>query len=308
MVGLGRRIPAIQKNQFPNRSQENLQDKIDKMQGRPPKPPPVIEGPLPPILSSSRIYKCEHCRRIRKTCDGKRPSCDTCRKKKINCVYSDKSNAELGIPTSNWKRPRKAASSDSGPQGGQDHLSTDPSLHKAHAGSNEGARPESILSQLQPRIARRSSYSQVLQDGTVITDAYFLENTITHARVHPRMSNILVVDLGTLESILGPDFNRLPEIVPIIDPVQEVLLAKKESLGSTRFAQPTTKRHEVQAVAIAVAGIEVTIRCNHCDDTATRTEKPVFHECRRTIGFLGGACNNCVYHGRGQDCSYCEYF
>jgi hypothetical protein len=156
------------------------------------------------------------------------------------------------------------------------------------------------LQQREHQSAALPSVAERLLDIEGITDAYLAEGgAVLVARVHPRWSDILIVNIACLRSLLGSEVNILPEATNATHTFRTVSLASQNRLGPPGLAQPPATMRLAQALAISLFGATCPRTCLQCEEGSN----PVLLECRRRAGYFGGACSECVLHGRRETCS-----
>jgi hypothetical protein len=170
---------------------------------------------------------------------------------------------------------------------------------RAHLGPR--AQNQELQQQREPQSAALPSVAERLLDIEGITDGYLVEGSATLiARVHPRWSDILVVNIAYLRYLLGSNVNLFPEATNATHTFRTVSLASQNCLGPPGSAQrPVMNSRMSQALALSLFGAACPRTCLQCEEGSN----PVFLECRRQAGYAGGACNECVLHERGQMCS-----
>jgi len=171
---------------------------------------------------------------------------------------------------------------------------------RAHLGPR-AQNQELQQQQREPQSAALPSVAERLLDFVGITDAYLVEGSATFiARVHPRWSDILVVNIAYLRYLLGSNVNLFPEATNATHTFRTVSLASQNCLGPPGSAQrPVMNSRISQALTLSLFGAACPITCLQCEEGSNS----VFLECRRQAGYAGGACNECVLHERGQTCS-----
>jgi hypothetical protein len=118
------------------------------------------------------------------------------------------------------------------------------------------------LQQREHQSAALPSVAERLLDIEGITDAYLAEGgAVLVARVHPRWSDILVVNIACLRSRLGSEVNILPEATNATHTFRTVSLASQNRLGPPGLAQPPATMRMAQALAISLFGATCPRTC-----------------------------------------------
>jgi len=128
------------------------------------------------------------------------------------------------------------------------------------------------------------------------------------ARVHPRWSDIVVVDVRAVISRITPElFHRwFPGVGATPPHYMNVALASKERLGECGTIL-ICRKERVVALAVALFGKSLFFGpCNHCKQHPPVHRNRIFLECRRRVEAREqGACNECLWSGKtSKDCHF----